>query len=111
MNKCEKCGNEVGNEYRLCPQCGSEIANAEENYSKSNKYPALKTVATLYKVFAIICAVVGVIIFVLSVVNGGSAILAGIPALIAGGFICLTGYAASEGIQVLIDIEENTRQK
>lgn len=111
MNRCHKCGSEVSANYRLCTKCGASLAEVEEKCSQSKKYPALKTVAWLYKIFALFCAVISVVMFLFSIISGGNTINSGTVALMVGGFICLTGFAAAEGIQVLIDIERNTRVK
>jgi len=109
MKKCHKCGSEVSDEYRLCTKCGASLTVVTEKCSQSKRYPALKTIAWLYKIFALFCAVIVAIMFLLSIINGGSAINGGAVALMVGGFICLTGFAAAEGIQVCVDIERNTR--
>ena len=109
MNRCHKCGNEVSDEYRLCTKCGASLTAVSVKCAQSKRYPALKTIAWLYKIFALFCAVIGVIVFLFSIINGGSAINSGTVVLMAGGFVCLTGFAVAEGIQVLIDVERNTR--
>lgn len=94
------------------------------------KYRALRIVSTIYKILAWIVLVMGVLgvcassaltatgALALLGEEGAAAGVSGIVGaavifvggLLAVGFYVLILFAVSEGIQVLLDIEENTRQ-
>lgn len=70
------------------------------------KYPALRTISEIYKIFGWLIIVATLIIaFVL---GQGSAIFA-LIAIIIGALIVLGVFAVAESIKVFIDIEHNTR--
>ena len=94
------------------------------------RYTALRTIATIYKIFGVIVAVITVLSTLgvcASILLGGSTLsdLGGFgdsgPAMIIGGLVlilstilggggmALTFYALGEGINLLIALEENTR--
>ena len=106
LNYCSKCGKTFEKNLVACPYCQCVASLSQSN----NKYPALRIVAMLYKIFSVICAIIGMLIFAASFTSGGSGFNVGILAVVIGFFICLMGVAVSEGIYVLIDIETNTRQ-
>lgn len=105
LNYCSKCGKTFEKNLVTCPYCQSGAPLSRSN----SKYPALKIVAMLFKIFSVICAIIGILIFAVSFTSGGSGLNVGILAVVIGFFICLLGVAVSEGIHVLIDIEANTR--
>lgn len=99
--ECVKCGKPINPDYRNCQECGTEIMEQEK---PKQKYPALRTIASLYKILAAITLVAFI---------GGGFLVSGFNSvlmLLAGGIACLTLVAASEGIRVIIDIEANTRK-
>ncbi|MFX1514248.1 MAG: hypothetical protein ACFFCQ_16865 [Promethearchaeota archaeon] len=84
------------------------------------RFPALHTIAGLFKVLAWIAGGVTALLFILTVAGVGSlsrysygggvtALIAGIIILLIGGFYVLVLYAFAEGILVALAIEENTR--
>jgi len=93
---------------------------------KTNRYPALRVIALIYKVLAVILAVLTVLgacsapfmgrsLFReagLGDVGGAGLIgglITGLVLLIYGGMIALFLYATGEAITLLMDIEANTR--
>jgi len=76
------------------------------------RYPALRTIAGIYSVFAWIIGIVAVIIAFISWSKDGETggLMIAIPTLVVGALIVLGLLAASESIKVFIDIEENTRK-
>ncbi len=87
-----------------------EETDEEQEEHVENKYPALKTIANIYIVFAWILGIAAVL-FTLYITseNGKSGLMYTIPFLIFGILIVLGLLAASELIKVFIRIEENTR--
>jgi amino acid transporter len=84
-----------------------------------HRFPALKTIAWILRIFAWVVAVVCVVAFILfaftdqfqqTQFQGTAKILMGIGILLAGALYFLLLYAAAEGILVVIAIEENTRK-
>jgi hypothetical protein len=99
------------------------------------RYTALRTVGTIYRVLGIIVGcitILGVIVTCISSVIGGGVLgslsnqynytgasllsgmfgglLMGVFFLIYGGVIALTLFAAGEGVYLLLALEENTRR-
>lgn len=92
----------------------------------TNRYPALRIVALIYKVIAIITAILTVIGACTAPFMGGSlfsqlagggmrgagmigGLISGLVVLLYGGFIALFLYAAGEVLVLLMDLEANTR--
>jgi hypothetical protein len=82
------------------------------------KYPALKFLSLVYKVFAALIALGGLVTLVIAVIGAftvedPAARIAGILLQLGGFvgsvFVAVTLYAFGELIQLLIDIESNTR--
>lgn len=77
----------------------------------TQRYPALKTIANVYQIFAVIVGLVAIVITFMLISQGGSGgIMIGLVALVIGALIVLGLLAVSESIKVLIDIEYNIRQ-
>jgi len=75
------------------------------------KYKNFRTVAS---VFGILAWLVGIVVFVMSLVTGiaggGFSVVLGIIIGVVGGFLSFASlYALSQFIYVLLDIERNTR--
>ena len=81
----------------------------KENNPSLKKYPALETIMTLNKIFAIIVGVAVFFMIAASLEMGGFGLLMAIPALVVGLLIILFVLARNETIKVVIDIESNTR--
>ena len=83
-----------------------------------HRFPALRTVAAVFKVLAWIIAAAAVVAFVFLLVRGsdygftigGTSILTAFLVLLGGALYTLILYAVAEGILVLLAIEENTRR-
>jgi hypothetical protein len=81
------------------------------------KYPALRVIAVIFKVIAVLIAIGGLIGALLGLVqmagNGYGAAAAGgmilLVSLLYGALGCIYMLAVSEGIGVFMDIEENSR--
>jgi hypothetical protein len=69
-------------------------------------YTALRTIGTIYKILGVI-TVIATVLVALGV--GRFFGTGGVFALIGGGAIALTLYAAGEGVFLLLALEENTR--
>ncbi|GAB1453453.1 hypothetical protein MASR2M47_35090 [Draconibacterium sp.] len=128
MWKCKKCKEEVEDQFDVCWNCGSDrygnvaLDKEEQTTLKEikteialensrSKYPALRTIAGLYSLFAWIAGVIAVITAIYFLIQGESGLFFAIPILVIGVLIVLGVLAISESIMVLIDIEYNTRQK
>lgn len=106
----------------LTPQPPRDVVSPPEIETPSaappRKYPALKFLSMFYKVFAVLIALGGVTALVTAVVTAftvedTSPLIAGILLQLAGFvgslFVAVTLYAFGELVQLLIDIEWNTR--
>jgi bacteriorhodopsin len=72
------------------------------------------TFRTLARVFVVLAWIVGILVFILSlvtgIIGGGIAVVLGIVIGIVGGFLSFASlYAFAQFIYVAIDIERNTR--
>jgi predicted Zn-ribbon and HTH transcriptional regulator len=125
--ECESCGAEVSFDDQICPKCGADISEVgdsamDENTGNGNpfvqtKYPALRVIAVIFKVLAVLAGIAGLIGALVGLsqmfgnINGAPA-AGGVIVLVSllyGGLGCLYALAISEGINVFIDIEANTR--
>ncbi len=75
-----------------------------------HKYPALRTVSAILKLFALIIAIISAIAAVIFIGNGEGNLLTGLLILASGLLVVLITVALAEAIVVLVDIEFNTRQ-
>ena len=78
------------------------------------RFPALHTISSIFKVLAWIIGVLAIIFSVVTMVgmseySDGGGFGMGLLILIAGAFYAIMIYALSEGIMVILAIEENTR--
>ncbi len=105
---CTDCRNTIQPGDRTCPHCGADTTDfvAEEDLLPSKRYPALRTIALIYQVFAGLVAVGTVVAAAIALTTDlGWAIRIAVLGLIG----VITLLALSEGIKVFIDIEQNTR--
>lgn len=86
------------------------IKQSEVAEQNTLRYPALITIATVYKIVAFIIAIVAVVISVILFSTGDLGIVFSLVTLVVGGLIVLGLWAISELIHVFTDIEYNTRQ-
>jgi len=130
---CSKCGSVVtmvpkpGKSYE-CQKCGTVVKTPSDYVPKTVadykpfrtyiRYPALKTITTVFRFLGWIIILLACISFFISLIlavkyNSGSLLLTllltSIVSLIGGGFWALICFALAESIEVSIDIEENTR--
>ncbi|MFZ4797365.1 MAG: hypothetical protein ACOYMA_07700 [Bacteroidia bacterium] len=85
--------------------------NDNTQETKKSRYPALVKIIKLYRIFYWIVVVITLLASVNIFKEKGVYQLMGFFSFIVGGFIALLIAAAGESIQVIIDIEENTRNK
>jgi hypothetical protein len=86
--------------------------NAKKYTDSSARYPALRIVAGLYRIVAVITGIAAVILIAVGVRfldRGSEGVLLIIGGILGGLIGVVTTLAAAEGIRVFIDIEENTR--
>lgn len=132
---CKKCKEEIEDQFEVCWNCGSDKKGAValnkdgqvteyalENFNKDkqvnknelesskSKYPALRTIVVICKVFAFIIGIAAVIIAIVCISQGQAGAMTGIIFLLIGALIVIGLIAVSELIKVFIDIEYNTRQ-
>jgi hypothetical protein len=93
---------------RVSEDQSSNHHESENLNERQHRYPALRTIVTIYYIFSIIIAVASMIAAVMLVNQNmpGFALLA----LIGGGIIVLSVIALAESIKVIVDIEYNTRK-
>jgi hypothetical protein len=92
-------------------ETNDETQDEEQIGTGGKKYPALRTIAGIYSVFAWIIGIVAVIIAIYFYSqNQTMGLTIGIPSLVVGALLVLGLLAVSESIKVFIDIEENTRK-
>ena len=106
---CPRCGARCFENETNCPTCGVDLTQATaeaERYVPPPKYPALRTIATVYQVLAATVAVVTAIAFVVAL---GQSNLIAIICLVVGLAAAISFLAVAEGIKVFVDIEHNTR--
>lgn len=128
MWECKKCKEDIEDQFDVCWNCGCDkmgnVALDREEQTKlkeiktdialensRSKYPALRTIAGFYTLFAWIVGVVSVFAAIYFFTKGETGLVLAIPILVIGALIVLGVLAVSESILVLIDIEYNTRQK
>ncbi|MBE2281427.1 MAG: hypothetical protein IAE91_13635 [Ignavibacteriaceae bacterium] len=87
----------------------SKSQNRNEQNTNSYRYPALRTIATVYMVFAWIIGIAA-ISTALYHFFVGRMIIFGLISLLVGGLLALGLAAISESIKVFLDIEYNTRK-
>ena len=79
----------------------------------NEKYGSLRKIALIFKVFAWVAAILGVVFCGIILVGGGTAEApraTSLLALVLGFFYLVFFYMVSEVLHVLIDIEANTRK-
>lgn len=87
------------------------LINSDQSSNSYDKYPALRTISGIYKVFAWIIGIVTIIIAIIFLKAGEMGIIFSLVSIVVGGLIVLGVLAVAESIMVFIDIEHNTRQK
>ena len=77
------------------------------NTSDLKQFPALRLVMRLYKIVAVLVAVVYAFLVVAALLDSG--LVAAIVLAIAGFFVFVFIYASGELIEVFLSVEENSR--
>jgi hypothetical protein len=93
----------------LDEELGRRRSEAEAQVAVSlseERYPALRTVVSVFKLFAVLSLVAGTII---AFVIFRESVLGAIAAVFAGVWLAITYWASGELISLFIDIEANTR--
>lgn len=134
---CPYCGSPNKAGYKFCATCGKPVqvvTTIAGGNPMEKRYKALRAVGTFYKVLGIIAGIVTILIVLgicgislsggailsrlardnpnasfLSLYSGFLGIVWAVVALIYGGGVTLTLFAAGEGIYLLLGLEENTR--
>jgi predicted nucleic acid-binding Zn-ribbon protein len=130
MWKCTKCGEQIEDDFEGCWNCGTgkdgsppsgqQVFEEQKRTLETEaqreqlRYPALRVIAGIYRVlawFVAILAAIGVFVGLTNLegYRASFGILLLLGSLIGGAIGFVTLLAASEGIKVFIDIEENTR--
>jgi hypothetical protein len=109
-NTYEECyEKEIGEAKKVEKQQATKIeigSSFSDNTEK--KYPALRTISDIYKVFGWLIAIATIIVAAIFGQGRGGVAFALIT-IIFGALIVLGVFAVAESIMVFIDIEENTR--
>ncbi len=87
------------------------LKNSDQSSNSYDKYPALRIISGIYKIFAWIIGIVTIIVAVMSLNTGEMGLIFSLISVVVGGLIILGVLAVAESIMVFIDIEHNTRQK
>lgn len=87
------------------------INNSVQSSENYYKYPALRTISAVYKIFAWVIGIVTLMIVIIALDKGDIGITISLISIVIGGLFVLGVLAVSESIKVFIDIEHNTRQK
>lgn len=87
------------------------LINSGQSSNSYDKYPALRTISGIYKVFAWIIGIVSIIVAAIFLKAGETGLIFSLISIVVGGLIVLGVLAVAESIMVFIDIEHNTRQK
>ena len=116
---CIDCRGTINPHDKVCPHCGadtSKFVEEEEGSSErtddpilTRKYPALRFIAALYQVIAVVIAVLTLLGLVVSFQQSASTPIITIVSLVVGLIGVVSFVALSESIKVFIDIEQNTR--
>ena len=86
------------------------ILASDNSASQNSRYPALRTIAAIYKTFAGIIGLVAGVTAAYFLTESTILILPAVIALVVGALLVLALLAVSESILVFIDIEHNTRE-
>jgi hypothetical protein len=107
-NTYEECyEKEIGEAKKVEKQQATKIeigSSFSDNTEK--KYPALRTISGIYKVFGWLIAIATIIV---AAIFGQGGVAFALITIIFGALIVLGVFAVAELIMVFIDIEENTR--
>lgn len=109
---CPTCGVRCFPEEKICPNCGIDIDQVAAEPARqipARKYPALRVIAGLYQIIALLIAFLALIGFLLSFQQSASTSVIAILSLVVGLIGVVSFLALSESIKVFVDVEQNTR--
>lgn len=87
------------------------LKDANQINNAYDKYPALRTISEIFKVFAWFIGIVTIIVTVIMFSKAGeTGLIFPLISVVVGGLIVLGLLAFAESIMVFIDIEHNTRK-
>lgn len=109
---CPNCGGRCFPKEKICPSCGVDIDQAAaeiERQIPARKYPALRVIAGLYQIIALVIALLALIGLLISFQQSAGTPVIAILCLVIGFIGVVSFLAVSESIKVFIDVEHNTR--
>jgi hypothetical protein len=115
--KCSECGEEFSKDNAVCPICGVQFQDESvpehvrqdiiEQMSPS--YPALETIATLYKAIAYLVLLIGIGLPLFMISRGGEqSIIPSVGVFFIAIVLFVILLANSEMIKLYLSIEQNT---
>ena len=132
---CWDCGEEISPTDIQCPHCHADLQEktepretdrsaAQEQHQPGfetagqERYPVLKMISKVYQVIGVLSGVIAFIAAVIEFVTLSSfgkygtmgGLVYGFGIMIAGALAVISCFAIAEGINVFLDIEENTRK-
>ena len=132
---CWDCGEEISPTDMQCPHCHADLQGktepketdrsaAQEQHQPApetgdqERYPVLKMISKVYRVIGVLAGVIAFIAAVIEFVTLSSfgkygtmgGLVYGFGIIIAGALAVISCFAIAEGINVFLDIEENTRK-
>lgn len=132
---CWDCGEEISPTDMQCPHCHADLQRktepketdrsaAQEQHQPApetggqERYPVLKMISTVYRVIGALAGVIAITAAVIEFVTLSSfgkygtmgGLVYGFGIIIAGALAVISCFAIAEGINVFLDIEENTRK-
>ena len=109
---CPSCGARCFPEEKICPSCGIDIDQVAAEIARqvpARKYPALRVIAGLYQIIALVIAFLALIGLLISFQQSAGTPVIAILCLVIGFIGVVSFLALSESIKVFIDVEQNTR--
>jgi hypothetical protein len=109
---CPSCGARCFPEEQICPSCGVDINQVASEIARqipTKKYPALRVIAGLYQIIAVVIALLALIGLLSSFQQTAGTPVTAILFLVIGFIGVVSFLALSESIKVFIDVEQNTR--
>lgn len=90
----------------------TSLKNPDSRLPDEEKYPALRTILVIWKVLVVVQLLVLVVLVVAvwKTTNPPNAAAIGLLSIASGLVFALVQWAAAELVEVLMDIEENTRR-
>jgi hypothetical protein len=109
---CPNCEARCFSVEKICPSCGvdiDQVASEIERQTPTRKYPALRVIAGLYQIIALVIALLTLIGLLMSFQQSAGTPVIAILCLVIGFIGVVSFLALSESIKVFIDVEHNTR--